>query len=85
MGGHNFELSVTSGFTEDGEWLIDIRADQQIPPDVDLGAFRLAVLEVIAREGQRGRSLNAERVRVHLDRSILELDAALASISDMVH
>ena len=83
-----FALLITSGFTEDGEWLIDIcveRPEQGSGKEMDLGGLRVAALQAIAAEGRRGRSLGAERVRVHLDQSILGLDESLGSLTDTVH
>ncbi len=67
-----FTISVEAGFDEDGIWVIDARLscpDGMVPPFGSslLGLGRLALLEAIAREGWRGRSLGAKRVRVHLE------------------
>ena len=66
-----FRVSVEAAFTEDGVWLIDACLKfRDGPPPVGselLGLGRIALLEGIAREGQRGRSLGATKVRVRLD------------------
>jgi len=83
-----FTLLITSGFTDDGEWLIDIgveRPEQGSGKEIDLGGLRAAALQAIAAEGRRGRSLGAERVRVHLDQVILGLDESLQDLNDTVH
>ena len=66
-----FTVAVDAGFAEDGVWVIDTRLayrDGAPPLGSELiGRGRLALLEGIAREAQRGRSLGAARVRVHLE------------------
>jgi len=66
-----FSVSVEAAFTEDGVWLIDARLGfRDGPPPMGselLGLGRIALLEAIAREGQRGRALGATKVRVRLD------------------
>ena len=67
-----FTISVEAGFDESGIWVIDARLtwrDGVVPPLGSrlLGLGRLALLEAIAREGWRGRSLGATRVRVHME------------------
>ena len=67
-----FMVSVEAGFAENGIWTIDarLRFRDGITPPVGsrvLGEGRLALLEVIHREGLRGRALGANRVRIRLD------------------
>ena len=66
-----FDVSVEAGLTEDGTWLIDARLSwRDGPPPAGcrfLDLARRALLEVIAREADRGRSLGAMKVRVHLE------------------
>lgn len=65
-----YTVSVESGFSEDGIWVIDARLDWRdgLPPEGSelIGHGRLALLTGIAREGARGRALGATRVRVHM-------------------
>ena len=76
MASHNsrkpFRVSVDAAFTEDGVWLIDarLRFRESPPPKVGsslLGEGRCALLEAIAREGARGRTLGATKVQVRMD------------------
>jgi len=67
-----FTVTVESGFSEDGVWTIDARVkyrDGKTPPIGSrlLGEGRLALLAGIAKEGLRGRSLGATRVKVTMD------------------
>ncbi len=66
-----FTVCVEAAFDESGVWLIDARLRfHHGPPRAGselLGQGRLALLHGIAREGLHGRSLGAEKVRVHLD------------------
>ena len=66
-----FTVSVQDGFTENGVWLIDARLEwRDGAPAVGsrlLGLGRLALLDAIGREGLRGRSLGANKVRVHME------------------
>jgi hypothetical protein len=66
-----FVVTVHGGFTEDGFWLIDAKLEWPDGPPtngtVERGRGLLALLEAIAREGQRGRSLGARKVRVHYE------------------
>ena len=66
-----FTVSVEAVLTEEGTWLIDARLSWRdgLPPVgcrfLDLA--RVALLEAIARQAERGRSLGATKVRVHLE------------------
>jgi len=67
-----FIVSVQAGFSEDGTWMIDALLqfrDGKTPPlgSPLLGEGRLALLVGIEREGLRGRSLGATRVKVLMD------------------
>ncbi len=66
-----FTVSTEGCFTEDGIWLIDARLRfRDGPPPLGsrlLGDGRVALLEAIAREGMKGRSLGATKVRVNLE------------------
>ena len=67
-----FTVSVQAGFAEDGVWTIDARLrfhDGKTPPLGSrlLGEGRIALLKAIHREGLRGRTLGATRVRVRMD------------------
>ena len=67
-----FTVSVEAGFSEDGIWTIDARLqfrDGKTPPIGSnlVGEGRIALLQGIHREGLRGRSLGATRVKVLMD------------------
>jgi len=68
----DFITQVTGSMGDDGIWEIDATVtfrsglDPQ-PGDELLGAGRLALLQGIVREGLRGRSLGATRVRVRME------------------
>ena len=66
-----FTVSVEAAFAEDGVWLIDARLKfRDGPPQLGsdlLGEGRIALLQAIAREAERGRVLGANKVRVHMD------------------
>jgi hypothetical protein len=65
-----FTITIAAGLGEDGVWVIDARIGWRdgLPPEGSdlVGHGRLALLAAIGREGARGRSLGATRVRVHL-------------------
>jgi len=65
-----FTVSVEAGFTQEGIWLIDARLswrDGPPPPGCRfLDLARVSLLDYIARETERGRSLGATKVRVHM-------------------
>jgi hypothetical protein len=68
----DFTVAVEGAFDEAGVWIIDtkvtFRDDLTFEQrDALVGQGRLALLVGIAREAARGRSLGADRVRVHLD------------------
>lgn len=67
----SFTVTVHSCFTEDGTWSIDVRLDfHDGPPPLGstlLGVGRVALLQAIKREGQRGRALGAKKVRVRME------------------
>ena len=66
-----FSIDYHSGFNEEGVWYIDVRLTfHDGPPPLGsklLGAGRVALLEAIAREAERGRALGANKVRVHME------------------
>ena len=67
-----FTVVVEAGFSEDGTWTIDARLqyrDGKIPPLGSrlLGEGRTALLVGIGKEGLRGRTLGATRVKVTMD------------------
>ena len=67
-----FIVVVQAGFSEDGTWTIDARVqyrDGKVPRLGSrlLGEGRAALLLGIAKEGLRGRSLGATRVKVLMD------------------
>ncbi len=67
-----FAVVVEAGFSEEGIWVIDARVKYQggKSPAVGsrlLGEGRLALLAGITKEGQRGRSLGATRIKVLMD------------------
>jgi len=65
-----FTVTVEAGFGDDGVWVIDARIEWRdgLPSEGSdlIGHGRVALLAAIAREGARGRSLGATRVRVHM-------------------
>jgi hypothetical protein len=65
-----YVVSVHGSLNEDGFWVIDARLMwPQGPPRLgttNLGEGLMALLKAIADEGQRGRSLGATKVKVHL-------------------
>lgn len=72
MDNHDFNLSVQGHLVTNGIWRIEARLrfrdglDPQ-PGDDLLDDGRLALIEAILREGQRGRALGASACRVLLD------------------
>ena len=66
-----FTVSVEGSLSDDGVWNIDARLRWRdgAPPLGSrlLGLGRLALLEGIAREASRGRSLGATKVRVCME------------------
>jgi hypothetical protein len=64
-------VSVHGTFTDEGFWFIDARLHwPQGPPAIgteNLGKGLMALLKAIADEGQRGRSLGATKVQVHIE------------------
>ena len=66
-----FTIDYHSGFNEDGIWYIDVRLTfNDGPPPLGsplLGAGRVALLQAIAREAERGRALGANKVQVHME------------------
>ena len=69
-----FTVSAEGCFTEDGVWLIEARLRfREGAPKVGstlLGEGQYALLEGIAREGARGRTLGATKVEVRLDTDV---------------
>jgi hypothetical protein len=66
-----FTITCHAGFDDSGFWLIDARITWRngMPPQGSqaLGEARMAMLIAIAREAQRGRSLGAMKVHVHME------------------
>jgi hypothetical protein len=67
-----FTVVVQAGFSEDGVWILDARLKfrgGKTPPVGSrlLGEGRTALLIGIAREGLRGRTLGATRIKVTMD------------------
>ena len=67
-----FTVAVEGAFDEAGVWVITTRVTFRRKVSEKrraelVGAARLELLEGIAREGLRGRSLGAKEVRVSLD------------------
>ena len=66
-----FTITCHSGFNEEGVWTIDVRLHfRGSPPPLGsalLGAGRIALLQVIAREAQRGRALGATKVKYRME------------------
>jgi len=70
MADEPFTVTIEAGFGEDGVWVIEARIEWRdgLPSEGSdlIGHGRVALLAAIAREGTRGRSLGATRVRVHM-------------------
>lgn len=67
-----FTVFVEAAFSEDGVWIMEARLqyrDGKTPPLGSrlLGEGRNALLVGIAKEGLRGRTLGASRVKVTMD------------------
>jgi hypothetical protein len=66
-----FTVTAQSRFTEDGVWSIDVRLTfRDGPPPVGsalLGAGRMALLQALVREVERGKALFAPRIKVHME------------------